>query len=151
MLISPMGGCEQEVTFLIMQHDQSATPQDFPCAPDQPTWNQRIGMDGLAVSINIEDMNWVLSSLWPWFPQRSGPACERFSQERIGSNGGQLRQKSFGMAVAVGPMPTSEQCQSLATVAPQIPGSSQSDGLQEQECEQETTQGCRLTSGNTQR
>jgi hypothetical protein len=63
MLISPMGGREQEVTFLIMQHDQSTTPQDFSCAPDQPTWNQRIGMDGLAVAINIEDRNWVLSPL----------------------------------------------------------------------------------------
>lgn len=44
------------------------------------------------------------------------------------------------MAVAVGPVSTSEQCQSLTAVAAQIPGSSQSDGLQEQEREQQTTQ-----------
>jgi hypothetical protein len=60
---------------------------------------------GRRLSINIENRNEVLSPLWPWFPELCAPTCERFGQERIGSNGGNLRQKSFAMAVAVGPMP----------------------------------------------
>jgi hypothetical protein len=71
--------------------------------------------------------------------------------QSIGSNGGQLRQKSLGVAIAIGPIPTGQQCEHLTSVATQIPGSSQSDGLQEQECEQQTTQGYRLASDDTQR
>src|SRR5258708_315687 len=104
-----------------MQHDQSAAPQDFSRAPDQPTWDQRISVDGLAVAIDIEDRNRDLSLLWPWLPQRSGPACQSFCKESIRSNGGQLCQKPLDVAIAVGAATTCEECQSLTSVATQIP------------------------------
>src|SRR5207302_983304 len=113
------------------------TAQDFSRASDQPTWDQCFGIDRLAVSIDIEDRNRGFSPPWLLLPQRSSPACERFCQKSIGSHGGQLCQKPLGLAIAVGPRPFCQQCQSLTSVAAQIPGSSESDGLQKQECEQE--------------
>ena len=62
MLIASMSGHKQGMTFLIMQDDQSATSQDFSCAPDQPAWDQRIGIDGLAVPIDVKDGNRVYLS-----------------------------------------------------------------------------------------
>lgn len=135
MLISAMSRCEQGMTFLIMQDHQCAAPQNFSGAPDQPTWEERIGMDRFAVSINVENRKLVLSSLWLLLPQRSGPACEYFCQGSIGSNRSQLRENSLGRAVAVSPMPIGKPSQSLAGVATQIPGSLESDGLEEEEGE----------------
>jgi hypothetical protein len=63
MLISPMGGRKQEVAFLIMQDHQSATAQDFSRASDQPTWDERTCVDGLAVAIDVKDGNMALSPL----------------------------------------------------------------------------------------
>src|SRR5581483_6037832 len=110
MLVSPVGGNKQGMTLLIVQDHQSTTAQDFPRASDQPTWEQRISIDGLAVSIDIEDWNWVLSPLCVILPQRSGPACKRFCQGSIGSNRSQFGQKSLDVAVAVSPIAASEQC-----------------------------------------
>jgi len=61
MLVSPMGSDEQGVTLLIMQDDQSATPQDFSRAPDQPARDQRISVDRLAVAIDIKDRSRAFS------------------------------------------------------------------------------------------
>jgi hypothetical protein len=106
MLIPAMSGDKQGMTFLIVQDNQSATSQDF----GRRARSAHVGRAALAgtgrrLSINIENRNEVLSPLRPWFPELCAPTCERIGQERIGSNGGNLRQKSFGMAVAVGPMP----------------------------------------------
>src|SRR5215469_8701722 len=117
MLVSPMGGDKQRVTLIIMQDDQSTTPQNFSRASDQPTWDQRISIDGLAVPIDIEDGHGILSSLCAFLPQRSAPTGENFCERSIRSNRGQLCQKSLGVAVAVGEASTGQQCQSLTGVA----------------------------------
>lgn len=80
-----MGGDEQRVPFLIVQDHQSATSQDFSRAPDQPTWKKPISVDRLAMPIDIENWNRILSPLCVFFPQRSGPVgksfCERYHQD----------------------------------------------------------------------
>ena len=151
MLVSSMGGDQQRAALLIMQHHESATAQDFSRSPDQSTWDERIGVDRLAVSVNIEDRNWVLCLLWCLLPQRSSKAGERFCQGSIDSKRGQLRQKSLSVAIPVSSMPTGQECQSLTGVATQIPGSSQSHGFQKEQGQELTAQCRRLSAGQTQR
>src|SRR5229473_7519530 len=110
MLIASMRGNQQRVALLIVQEHQSATSQDFSRPPNQPTWDERIGIDGLAVTIDVKDGSKVLSPRCVFLPQRSGPTCERFCERRIRSNRGQFGQKSLGMAIAVGHAPTCEEC-----------------------------------------
>jgi transposase-like protein len=57
------------------------------------------------LTISIEDRDLVLSPLCAFLPQRSGPACECFCQEGIGSKESQLCQKPLSVMVAVGPRP----------------------------------------------
>lgn len=134
MLVPTMGGREQEVTFLIVQDHQRAAAQDFSCTPDQPTWEQRIGVDRLSVAINIKDGNKALVLWRLWLPEASGPVRQRCCEESIRSNGGQIRQKSFGVAVTVGEVATSKRCQGLTCITTEIPGSLQSYSFQKQQC-----------------
>ena len=83
--------------------------------------------------IDVKNGSNALSPLWLWLPQSSRPTCERFCERDICSTAGQFSQKSLGVTIAVGPMPPSQQCQSLAGVATKIPGSSQSHGFQKEE------------------
>ena len=104
--------------FTPLQYHQSATSQDFSRAPDQPAWDQRISIDGLAMPIDVKDGNRALSaSVVLGFHSE---AVQRASASVSGTSAptaGQLCQKSLGVAVAVSPTPTGEQGQSLTSVA----------------------------------
>jgi hypothetical protein len=76
-----------------------------------------------------------------WLPKRSGPACQRLGERFICSDLSQLRQKPLGVAIAVGKATTSEQGQSLATVATEIPRSLQSHGFQKEQGQHLTAEG----------
>ena len=99
----------------------------------QHEYRDSLGIDGLAVTIDVKDRSRVLSPLGLWLPQSSCPTCERFRERDICSTAGQLCQESLCVAVAVGLMSTGEQGESLAGVAAEIPGSPQSYGFQKEE------------------
>lgn len=75
--------------------------------------------------------------------------CECFCEEAICSNAGQFGKKSFSVAIAVGPIPTGQQRQSLTAVATQVPGSLKPYRLQKEQGEQQIAQGCRSAMSDT--
>src|SRR5512135_3185287 len=72
--------CSLTTTFPLFYH--SASPAFFALtvfkASHHPTWDQVISVDGFAMSIDVEDRNRTFCLMLPWFPQRSGPGCQRF-------------------------------------------------------------------------
>src|SRR5258708_18156634 len=74
MLVSTRGGGQTRMPLLIMQKDQSTTPQDFARAAYESTRNQAVGIHGLAVAINVKTgRRFLLSILAPGFPQMGRP------------------------------------------------------------------------------
>jgi len=74
MLVSTRGGGQTRMPLLIMQKDQSTTPQDFARAADESTRNQAVGIHGLAVPIDVKTgRSFLLSILAPGFPQMGCP------------------------------------------------------------------------------
>ena len=105
--------------------------------PINAAGDQRIGIHGLFVSIDVEDGNRLCALRKPWLPQGRGPAGERFGERRIRSQCSQLRQKSLGVAIAVGTLANGEQRQRVPAVATQIGGPPQPNGVEEQEGQQQ--------------
>jgi hypothetical protein len=61
VLIPSMRRNAQRMAFLIVQHDQCTTAQDFPKSSYQSTWNQVIRVDGEAQSIDVENWKGTIS------------------------------------------------------------------------------------------
>jgi hypothetical protein len=76
VLVTSMGGGETGMPQLIMQEDQSATAQDLPGVPNQPAWDQRVSVDGLAVPIDVVERLHLLHGSGWWLPQARCPLCE---------------------------------------------------------------------------
>jgi len=78
MLITVMGGDKQGMTVLVMQQEKGSAAQDDAQTPDQPTWDERVTVDGLAMSVHIAGQRVRLccfSCFFHWcVPEVRGPA-----------------------------------------------------------------------------
>ena len=54
MLIPTVSRSEQRMTVLVMQEGECPTPQNDTQTPHQSAWDQRLGVDGFAMSIDVE-------------------------------------------------------------------------------------------------
>ncbi len=85
---------------------------------------ERVAVDGLAMSIEIASQRMWLCCFFCWnmrgMPELGSPAREGRG-EVVGPIGGSyLRQKDFGVAVAIGTHPSGKQRQAIGGIAAQI-------------------------------
>jgi hypothetical protein len=102
MLIASVGRHEQGMTFVIVQDHERTTPHNLFKASYQPAWNQVIGVNGFAMSIDVKNRHGSVSHACLRLPERSGPACQGLGECLICPNASQLCQKPLYMAIPVG-------------------------------------------------
>src|SRR5579863_10283497 len=77
-------------------------------------------------------------------PELSRPHCQRISQGFSQIRLGHLGEQPLHVEVAVGPFPTTEQCEGIARLVPQIPGPTETDDAKKQQGQQKhSTRGAR--------
>ena len=54
VLVPTSSDGESRMTLFIVQEYQGTTPQNLARTTDQSSWNQLVGIDGLAVAIDVE-------------------------------------------------------------------------------------------------
>src|SRR5947209_20556869 len=99
MVVSTRGRCQARMSLFIMQKDQRTPSQDFAGASDESTRDQAVGIDGLAVPIDVKTgSSFLLEAL---FPQMGRPGAKGCSQ-RFGPLGlGKLAQKPLSVAIHI--------------------------------------------------
>ena len=87
MLVAAMGGYKQGMTVLVMQQEKGSAAQDDAQTPDQPTWDERVTVDGLAMSVHIAGQRVRLccfSCFFHWcVPEVRGPAGKGDARFRL--------------------------------------------------------------------
>jgi len=125
MLVTAMGGHEEGMAVLIVQQQQCSAAQDHPQPPDQSAREEYITVHGFAMPIHITGQRVGLLSPLSFIgrmPELGSPTREGRG-EAVGTTGGShLRQKGFGVAVAIGAHPSGKQRQAIGSIAAQIPG-----------------------------
>src|SRR5579863_4778142 len=102
MLIPTVGCCQQWMPLLVVKQYQGTAPEDRTQASDQPPGNEHVGVDGLAMRINVAGQKpGLLSCLISRVPHLRGPACQGIGQAFSPTSMGHLRQKGFGVAVPI--------------------------------------------------
>ena len=92
----------------IMQQRERTPAQDFACASDESSWDQAVGIDGLAMPINVKTGR--LLALVAGVPEvcRPGTQCrgERFGPIRLSK----LAQEAFRVAIPIGSLSSCHHC-----------------------------------------
>src|SRR6266567_1039480 len=157
MLVSTRGCCQARMSLLIMQKGQRTPSQDFAGAPDESTWDQAVGIDGLAVPIDVQTgSRFLLEAL---FPQVGRPRTKGRGQRFGPLSFSELAQKPLGVAIPIGPMSCSHHCQRVSGVSSQVMRSMQTAQGQEQQRQhqlakatrgtgEQRSRGCWLTRGD---
>src|SRR5260370_41169620 len=121
MLNSAVSGPQQWVTVLVMQQNEYPPSQNRTQTSHQSSRDQCIGVHRLAMAIDVVGGALAKGFRRCWEPEMSRPRSKRigqgFSLIRLGHQG----EQSLRVEIAVGPFPTTEQRERIASVAAQIP------------------------------
>src|SRR6266516_7968719 len=104
MLVSTRGYCQARMSLCIMKQHQRTPSQDFAGTSDESTRDQAVGIDRLAVAIDVKTGSRFLLEIL--LPQMGRPGAKSTGQRFGPLSFGELAQKPLGVAIAIGPMPS---------------------------------------------
>src|SRR6266496_4141302 len=122
---------------LIVQEDECSAPKDHPQSPDKTSRNHLIGIDRLAMPIDVEDRGLTRRALLSWVPQGGSPCGKNLRQIFSPVRLHDLGKEPLCMRVAIGTLPSGEQRQHISSVAPQLPRAMHSHDTQKQQSQQQ--------------
>src|SRR6266700_4609473 len=103
MLIPTVGGGKQRMALFIMQQHQRPASQDRPQSSNQSSGNTGICVDGLAVPIDVAGQSTLrFGGVVERMPELCRPLGQGIGQSLCPTSMGHLRQKGFGVAIAIG-------------------------------------------------
>src|SRR5450759_2256271 len=141
MLVSTRGGRQLRMPLIIMQQRERTPTQDFAGASDESSWDEAVGIDGLAMPISIKTRR--LLALVAGVPEVCCPRTQSRG-EHFGPTGfGKLAEKTFRMAIPIGSLSSCHHCQGVCGVASQVMHSTQAAQREEQQRQQQLAQAMR--------
>src|SRR5258706_7848832 len=147
MLIPSMGGCQEWMSLLVVKQHQRSASKAHSQAPNQSSRDEHLAVDRLTMSIEItgERMRFIVA-LDFWMPEIGCPPRQGIREAFCTTHRSELRQESFGVTVAVGPLAPGKPCQTPSSVTAQIPGAMQPNRPQKQQRQQESSSNYRSTT-----
>src|SRR6266536_80178 len=106
---------------LIVQEDECSAPKDHPQSPDKTSRNHLIGIDRLAMPIDVEDRGLTRRALLSWVPQGGSPCGKNLRQIFSPVRLHDLGKEPLCMRVAIGTRPSGEKREHISSVAPHLP------------------------------
>ncbi len=78
-----------------MEQDQGTTAENLARLTNEPSWNELVGVDRLAMTINVEGRFWLVRDLLLWRPEVLREACQGVSQSLTCINTGEARSRKL--------------------------------------------------------
>src|SRR6266567_6235170 len=138
MLVSTRGRCQARMPLFIMQKRQRTSSQDFAAASDQSTRDQTIGIDRLAVPIDVKTGRRF--AFVAGLPQVCCPRTQSGGERFRPIGLGKLTEKPLRVAISVGSMPSCNHCQCVSSIATQVIRSKQAVQGEEEERQEQLAQ-----------